>query len=160
MPCLKCLQLEENFMEALAFWRLGKGVGLEVLHAGDGLTCAAWACMMRGNCPHMQSVSVGCGSMSVAPCKIPNIPNCWSDLRKCVIWESDISAPIIAWIAQAWAQRLQTKDLTFGQTPGAAFQPFAKADWRPSEELHLGSASVYTTAMSHLVTAKMPSLET
>ena len=84
-PCLKCLQLEGNFMEALAFWCLGKGAWplLEVLHAGDGLTCAACACMMRGNWPHMQSVSVGSGSMSVASCRILNIPNCWSDLRKC-----------------------------------------------------------------------------
>ena len=48
---LECLQLEGNFMEALAFWRFGKGASLllEVLHAGDGLTCAAWACVMADN---------------------------------------------------------------------------------------------------------------
>ena len=85
-PCLKCLQLEGNFMEALAFWHLGKGVRplLEVLRSGDGLTCAAWACMTRSNWPHMQSVSVGSGSMSVAPYKISSTRNCWPDLRKCV----------------------------------------------------------------------------
>ena len=128
-PCLKCLQLEGDFMEALAFWRLGKGAWslLEVLHAIDGLTCAAWACMMRGNWPHMQSVSVGSGSMSVSSCRMPNTPNCcWSDLKQCVTWESYISAPIIAWIARAWSHRLQTIDLTHCQIPGAAFRPFNK----------------------------------
>ena len=158
---LECLQLEGNFMEALAFWRFGKGASLllEVLHAGDGLTCAAWACMMRGKWPHMQSVSVGSGSLLVASYKFLSTPHCWSDLRKCVIWECRISAPIIAWIAQKWSHPLQTIDLTHCQIPGAAFQPFATADWRALKELHLRSASVDATAMSHLVRAKMSSLE-